>query len=105
MSVKTADFAETIAAAKDRVAMGAEKRRRWRLRMTGRVRIRGGIGTLQTFDDFGSSIDVTRYGLLFVTPRGGYWIGEALEVIFPYSNEPTALNFTQKARVVRCTLT
>jgi CheY-like chemotaxis protein len=104
LSVKTADFAETIAAARNRAATGAERRRRWRVRITGRVRIRGGIGTLQTFNDSGSSIDITRYGLLFATSRGGYWIGEALEVVFPYSDQPTALNFAQKAKVVRCML-
>jgi CheY-like chemotaxis protein len=105
MSSKTADFGETIATAKNRTAIGDEKRRRRRVRITARVRVRGGIGTLETFDDIGSSIDVTRDGLLFITSRGGYWIGEALEVMFPYSDEPTALNFAQKAKVVRCTLT
>jgi hypothetical protein len=71
MSSKTADLAETIAAAKNRTAIGDEKRRRRRVKITGRVRVRGGIGTLQTFDDIGSSIDVTRDGLLFITSRGG----------------------------------
>jgi len=88
----------------DRANAGMEKRRRRRIKMGGRVRIRGGIGTLEVFDDFGANMDVTRDGILFSTSRGGYWTGELLEVTFPYSDTPTAINSMQCAKVVRCML-
>jgi len=67
--------------------------------------IRGGIGTLESFDDFVKSVDVSRDGVLLTTPRGGYWAGQLLEVTCPFSEQPGAINTARRAKVVRSVLT
>ncbi len=67
----------------------------------GRVHARGGVGTLDLFEDVGKSIDVSLDGILWSTSRGGYWVGQFLEVTFPYWTSPTAINQARRARVVR----
>jgi len=59
------------------------------------------VGTLDLFEDVARSIDVTRDGLLVRTSRGGYWVGQILDVTFPYKPVPTAINVARRARVVR----
>lgn len=86
------------------VATGADRRRRWRTKIVRKVLIRGCAGTLDAFEDNCRSVDATRDGLLVSTSRGGYWVGQTLQVIFPYWTTPTAINVPRKARVVRNTL-
>lgn len=87
--------------AKHPIGSPADRRTRWRAKLVGRVHVRGGIGTLDLFEDMGKSIDVSRDGLLWSTSRGGYWVGQVLEVTFPYWTVPTAINRGRRARVVR----
>ncbi len=46
-------------------------------------------------------MDVSRDGLLFVASRTGYTQGQMLDVTFPYSTGPGALNQSQPAEIVR----
>ncbi len=84
---------------------GAERRGRARAKVDFDVHVRGGIGTPQVFDDMVRSVDVTRDGLLLSTLRGGYWVGEPLQVTFPYWNKPTAINSPRSATVIRSSVT
>jgi len=65
------------------------------------VRIRGGIGTADPFEDLVKTTDVAREGLLIKTGRSGYYVGQALEVTYPYSSEADAINAPRRATVVR----
>ena len=69
------------------------------------MHVRGGIGTLESFDDFAKSIDVSRDGVLLATARGGYWAGQLLAVTCPHSSEPGGINASRRAKVVRSVLT
>jgi CheY-like chemotaxis protein len=101
MSSKTTDSVSGTLPAKHPVGSGADRRERWRIKVVSRVLIRGGVGTVDAFEDTCKSIDATRDGLLVSTSRGGYWVGQPLQVIFPYSSTPTAINVARKAKVVR----
>ncbi len=87
--------------AKHPIGTGADRRRRCRAKVVGRVHALGGVGTLDLFEDVGKSIDVSLDGILWSTSRGGYWVGQFLEVTFPYWTSPTAINQARSARVVR----
>jgi len=87
--------------AKHPAGSSADRRKRWRVRIEEKVHIRGGIGTLEMFEDVAQSIDVTRDGLLILTSRGGYWVGQILHVTFPYRPVPGAINVARRAKVVR----
>lgn len=78
-----------------------DRRSRTRVKMTMRAHLRGGIGTLDVFEDVGTTIDVCRHGLLIETIRSGYWVDQPLLVTCPYSTGPTALNEARRAHVVR----
>jgi hypothetical protein len=54
---------------------GAERRKRKRGMFSVPVQIRGGVGTLEVFEDLVTSLDVSRDGLLLSTSRGGYSVG------------------------------
>ncbi|MGA8143651.1 MAG: response regulator [Candidatus Acidiferrales bacterium] len=68
------------------------------------VRIEGGRGTLQAFEDIGTSIDVSRDGLLVSTSMSGYWVGQTLQVTCPYWCTPAAINTARPAKVIRTML-
>jgi CheY-like chemotaxis protein len=78
-----------------------ERRRRMRAKITLRAHLRGGIGTLEAFEDLGKTLNVSRSGVCVATPRGGYWVGQPLLVTCPYWNTPTGINTARKATVVR----
>jgi len=84
---------------------GIDRRARVRAKVDFDVHVRGGIGTPQVFDDIVRSVDVTRDGLLLSTTRSGYWVGEQLQVTFPYWDMPTAINKPRSATVIRSTVT
>ena len=46
------------------VAAGRDRRRHSRARIALGVHIRGGVGTLETFEDFAKSLDISRDGVL-----------------------------------------
>lgn len=79
-----------------------ERRRRKRAKITAQVHVHLSSGT-ESFEEVGKSVDVSRDGLLFIAARAGYWKGQRLDVIFPYSNAAAALNAAQAAEVVRST--
>jgi CheY-like chemotaxis protein len=80
---------------------GAERRKRKRGMFTVPVQIRGGVGTLEVFEDIVTSLDVSRDGLLLATSRGGYSVGQKLQVACPYWSVPTAINVPRNALVIR----
>jgi CheY-like chemotaxis protein len=68
------------------------------------VHVRGGVGTLEGFEDFTRSLDMSRDGLLWSTSRGGYWVGQIVQVTCPYWKMPTAINRARRAKVIRIVL-
>jgi CheY-like chemotaxis protein len=83
------------------VKSGPERRKRKRGMFSVPLQIRGGLGTLEVFEDLVTSLDVSRDGLLLSTSRGGYSVGQRLHVSCPYWCMPTALNVPRNAQVVR----
>ncbi|MGC2707221.1 MAG: hypothetical protein WA361_22110, partial [Candidatus Acidiferrales bacterium] len=59
---------------------GVERRRRQRVKLAVQARVRGAVGTLDTFEEIVKSLDVSRDGVLLATTRGGYAVGEQLQV-------------------------
>ncbi len=87
-------------ATKKPASAAAERRKRKRVKLAAQVHVRGGIGTVEEFQEIGTSVDVSRDGLLFVAGRSGYWVGQPLEVAFPYTPS-SGINTAQKAKVAR----
>jgi CheY-like chemotaxis protein len=83
---------------------GRDRRRRVRVQIEIPVRICGGHGTKDLFEEVNKTTNVTRDGLLVATHRKGYFVGDVLEVTAPYWENPTAINTPRKARVVRCAI-
>src|SRR5277367_2958 len=79
---------------------GPERRRRRRAKISAQVHVRAN-NAKDTFEEVCSSIDVSRDGLLFTAARTGYWKGQQLNIVFPYSNSAAALNTAQVAEIVR----
>lgn len=77
-----------------------DRRRRKRAKMSSPVRVRL-VESAATFQEVCNTVDVSRDGILFASPHSGYWAGQRLEVTFPYSTGPSALNTPQAANVVR----
>ncbi|MFZ3215875.1 MAG: response regulator [Candidatus Acidiferrales bacterium] len=86
------------------VKSGAERRKRKRAMFAVPVQVRGGVGTLEVFEDVVSTLDFSRDGLLLATSRGGYSVGQRLHVTCPYWRTPTAINVPRNAQVIRNTL-
>lgn len=57
-----------------------ERRRRQRVKLAVQARVRGAVGTLDTFEKIVKSLNVSRDGVLLATTRGGYAVGEQLQV-------------------------
>jgi CheY-like chemotaxis protein len=79
---------------------GLERRRRKRAKISAQVHVRV-VNSPEPFEEVCKSVDVSRDGLLFTSARAGYWKGQQLEVMFPYSTAAGALNTPQTAEVVR----
>jgi len=82
---------------------GRDRRRRHRAKVALPVHIRGGVGSLDPFQDVGKTIDVSRDGLLVATARAGYSKGQLLEVTIACAGEPTETDTPQRACVIRVT--
>jgi CheY-like chemotaxis protein len=81
---------------------GVDRRRRRRAKITAQVHIRAtDSDSSRAFQEICASVDVSRDGLLFTANRSGYWRGQRLHIVFPYSSSPGALNQEQIAEVVR----
>src|ERR1700678_1904060 len=81
---------------------GIERRRRKRAKITAQVHVRG-VNCPEPFEEVCKSIDVSRFGLLFAAARAGYWKGQRIDIVFPYSSAAAHLNSAQHAEIVRVT--
>ena len=77
-----------------------ERRRRRRAKISAQLHVRV-ANSPEAFDEVCMTVDVSRDGLLFTASKKGYWVGQALNVTFPYSTDAGALNQSQPADVVR----
>ncbi|MGA8676400.1 MAG: hypothetical protein WA867_07805 [Candidatus Acidiferrales bacterium] len=50
------------------------------MKLAVQARVRGAVGTLDTFEEIVKSLNVSRDGVLLATTRGGYAVGEQLQV-------------------------
>ncbi len=80
----------------------SDRRRRKRAKISAQVQVRfnasSGAG-----EEICTSVDVSRDGLLFLSPRSTYAVGQSIDVTFPYSAAATALNKPEPAQIVRVT--
>jgi CheY-like chemotaxis protein len=81
---------------------GIERRRRRRAKISAQLRVQL-TNSPAGLEEVCTTIDVSRDGLLFVASRPGYGRGQMLDVTFPYSTGPGALNQSQPAEIVRVT--
>jgi len=79
---------------------GIERRRRRRARISAQLRIQLAHSPAG-LEEVCTTLDVSRDGLLFIASRPGYAQGQMLDVTFPYSTGPGALNQSQPAEIVR----
>ncbi|HTX14477.1 MAG TPA: response regulator [Candidatus Baltobacteraceae bacterium] len=79
---------------------GIERRRRRRAKISAQLRVEP-TNSPAGLEEICTTVDVSRDGLLFVASRAGYVKGQSLDVTFPYSSGPNALNQSQPAEVVR----
>jgi two-component system, chemotaxis family, response regulator PixH len=79
-----------------------ERRRRRRAKISAQLHVRV-ANSPEAFEEVCMTVDVSRDGLLFTASKKGYWVGQALNVTFPYSTDAGALNQAQPADVVRVT--
>ncbi|HYA98259.1 MAG TPA: response regulator [Methylomirabilota bacterium] len=77
-----------------------ERRRRRRAKITAQLHVRVANST-EAFEEVCMTVDVSRDGLLFTANKRGYFVGQALNVTFPYSTDGGAMNQAQPADVVR----
>jgi CheY-like chemotaxis protein len=91
--------AKADAAAKAQ-ASAIERRRRRRAKISAQVHVKA-INSPEPFEEICMSIDVSRDGLLFTAKHAGYWKGQQLSVMFPFSTAAQALNTAQVADIVR----
>lgn len=77
-----------------------ERRRRRRAKISAQLRIQL-TNSPAGLEEVCTTIDVSRDGLLFIASRQGYTQGQMLDVTFPYSTGPGALNQSQPAEIVR----
>jgi len=79
-----------------------DRRRRKRAKITAQVHVRG-VNCPEPFEEVCKSVDVSRFGLLFTAARAGYWKGQRVDIVFPYSSAAAHLNSPQHAEIVRVT--
>src|ERR1700691_377907 len=91
--------AKADAAAKAQ-ASAIERRRRRRAKISAQVHVKA-VNSPEPFEEICTSIDVSRDGLLFTAKHAGYWKGQQLSVMFPFSTAAQALNTAQVADIVR----
>ena len=92
--------AKTGAASAGAKAPEVDRRRRRRAKISAQVHIKA-VNSPEPFEEVCMSVDVSRDGLLFTASRPGYWKGQQLDVVFPFSTAAAALNTPQKADIVR----
>jgi CheY-like chemotaxis protein len=97
MLTKTAPALEKITPAANLIK---DRRRKRRVRISASVRVRSPRSS-DYFEEVCTTVDVSRDGVLFQTPRRSYEVGQTFAVTFPYSDSPTAINIEQPVEVVR----
>jgi CheY-like chemotaxis protein len=97
MLTKTAPALEKITPAANLIK---DRRRKRRVRISASVRVRSPRSS-DYFEEICTTVDVSRDGVLFQTPRRSYEVGQTFAVTFPFSNSPTAINIEQPGEVVR----
>jgi CheY-like chemotaxis protein len=82
------------------------ERRKWNRAMVSvSARICGGVGTLQSFEEIVTFLDISRDGIRVPTTRTGYIADQVLEATCPFWDNPTAINLPRAAKVIRCNIT
>jgi CheY-like chemotaxis protein len=81
---------------------GVERRRRKRAKISAQLHLRA-VNSPEPFEEVCMTADVSRDGLLFIAGRAGYWRGQHVDITFPYSTAPNAMNHSQRAEIVRVT--
>jgi CheY-like chemotaxis protein len=79
----------------------ADRRRRRRALISAPVRVRGVDVTNSGPDEISTTVDVSRFGILFITSLDCYAPGMDLMVTFPYSSSLHVMQAEQHGRVVR----
>jgi CheY-like chemotaxis protein len=79
----------------------ADRRRKRRALISSPIRVRGIHVTSSGPDEITSTVDVSRYGLLFYTVLDTYQRGMDVAVVFPYHKSATGAHAEQFGRVVR----
>jgi CheY-like chemotaxis protein len=100
MSSTVEEKAKAGAASAEAKAPPIDRRRRRRAKISAQVHVKA-VNSPEPFEEVCMSVDVSRDGLLFTASRPGYWKGQHLDVVFPYSTAAAALNTAQKADIVR----
>ncbi|HKQ86252.1 MAG TPA: response regulator [Candidatus Acidoferrales bacterium] len=77
-----------------------DRRRRKRAKISAQVQVRFAAPS-GAAEEICTSVDVSRDGLLFLSTRSTYAVGQSIDVTFPYSAAATALNKPEPAEVVR----
>jgi CheY-like chemotaxis protein len=78
-----------------------ERRQRRRALISAPVRVRGLNVTGEGPDEVSTTVDVSRSGLLFITPSDTYHRGMEVAVTFPHSRTPDVVHAEQFGRVAR----
>jgi CheY-like chemotaxis protein len=79
----------------------ADRRRKRRALISSPIRVRGIHVTTNGPDEITSTVDVSRYGMLFHTVLDTYQRGMDVAVVFPYHKAATGAHAEQFGRVVR----
>jgi CheY-like chemotaxis protein len=79
----------------------ADRRRKRRALISSPIRVRGIHVTTNGPDEIASTVDVSRYGILFHTVLDTYQRGMDVAVVFPYHKAATGAHAEQFGRVVR----
>lgn len=79
---------------------GIDRRRRRRAKISAQVRVCA-LECAEPFEEVCMSVDVSRDGLLFTSPRSNYVKGQLLQITFPYSKLDSSGSQGQPAEVVR----
>jgi CheY-like chemotaxis protein len=103
-------MSSTVSAVEEKAKLGSasagakgpeiDRRRRRRAKISAQVHVKA-ANAPEPFEEICMSVDVSRDGLLFTAKRAGYWKGQQVEVMFPYSTAAAALNTAQPANIVR----
>jgi CheY-like chemotaxis protein len=93
--------ADLQAATASSTKTASERRSRRRALISAPVRVRRINTTDGGPDEVSTTLDVSRSGILFISPEGSFVVGMEVAVTFPYSKSPMAIQAEQTGRVAR----